>query len=488
MDATQQSKKHPSGLYALCFAEMWDRFSFYGTTALLILYLTHVFSFPSVRANDFYSTYEALSFALPVLGGLLADRVFGFEQSIILGALFIIIGNVILAIPAHACLYLGLSLSVAGMGLFKGNITSFVGLLYKPKDTRRDSGFTIFYMGMNTGAIAGPIVFGLIAHQWGWHYCFALSAILMSSGLAAFLAYRKRFVIHHTPSAIKNVSPKKIAHRTRIAFFYALILITAGLIVFLFIHPALANKTVAVFSIIAMIGVAMIALRRPALERNHILALIFLSLFAVLYFACSLQTGSSMTLFIDHYVDRHLLGFKIPTMMFSSLDPFFTIALAPFFVFLWGYLSRKRAEPSVTLKLFLGLLLSSASFAVFSLAAHPTPFIHQHQMLWIVLGNLLLGAGELVIVPPLMSAVSRFAPPDLLGTLMGMWFLSLALSGYVGSVMAKLAIRKTTAIFGETLYRHAFLEISAIMLGASVIVFITIPWLKRMMKETSEGR
>lgn len=468
------NQSQPAGLYVLSFAELWDRFSYYGIQAMLVLYVTKIFLFSDDKAYGLYGAFTALAFATTVIGGILADRLLGFRYSVVVGALLIIIANIFLIFNSQQMMYFGLSLMICGIGLFKPNNASFVGTLYDPKDTRREAGFSIFYIGMNAGALLGPLVYGYIAVHYGWHLGFAIGAAGMI--IALFLFFLRGKYFNH----VKNdINIKKYS----LQLFYCLLLVTVGLFDVLMQHTYLFGNLLVIIGILTISGLLLLAARLEKLERYRLSGLCLLSFFCIFFFACSLQTATSLTFFIERNIDRHIFGIQIPTMMFLSLEPFFIILSAPFLGYFWTWLGRIDCNPVASTKVALGLFLGALSFLIFSIAATVTP--HQHlPLLWIVVGNLILGLGELCIVPAVISAITEFAPRNLCGTMMGILFLALAFSGYLSGVIAKIISDKNVMQHNQTdlvNYAHAFMQVCYVTFAISILLFCINPWLKRLL-------
>jgi len=474
IDLNQHHQSQPAGLYVLSFTELWDRFSYYGIQAMLVLYVTKIFLFSDDKAYGLYGAFTALAFATTVIGGILADRLLGFRYSVVVGALLIIIANILLVFGGQQIMYFGLSLMICGIGLFKPNNASFVGLLYSQNDTRREAGFSIFYIGMNAGALLGPIVYGYIALHHGWHLGFALSSVGMMISLSLFFIKGKYF--KHLKDDVKF----KNRHQY---LFYLFLLVTVGLFDVLMQHTYLFGNLLVVIGVITVLSLLLLAARLEKSERHRLSGLCLLSFFCIFFFACSLQTGSSLTLFIERNIDRHIFGIQIPTMMFLSLEPFFIILSAPLVGLLWTWLGRKECNPVASTKVGLGLFLAALSFLVFSNAAHFDKNSHL-PLLYIAGGNFILGLGELCIVPAVIAAITELAPRNLRGTMMGILFLALAFSGYLSGFIAKMISDKNVMQHNQAdliNYSHAFMQVCYITFAIGLLLFCINPWVKRML-------
>jgi len=469
---------HPTGLYILTFGELCERFCYYGTQMLLVLYLTKVFLFNDSASYSLYGAYAAFAFALPVIGGVLADRLIGFRHAIIAGIILLIIGNLLLATSSYAIFCLGLAISLTGIGLYKANSTTLVGLLYAEHDPRRESGYTLFYMGLNIGATLGPIVYGLIIRQFGWHIGFIFSAVILVINLICFL-YKNA-----THFAIQTIEKNNIKLTSWLHYnlLYIGIAATCWLISLLLRHAELFSNFIIIFTVIALAYLIYGAIKQPAIYRNRIFALIIMFVFITCFFAASLQVGSTINLFIDRFVNRTLFGWEIPALIFTSLYPFFVIVMAPLLGKLWQTLAVYKREPAITGKLLIGLILASVGFCCFTgatLQYHSTSYL---ALIWIVAGNACLGIGELCIAPPVFAAISRLAPANLRGTIMGSVFLFVAFGGYLSGIIARLQPRMDTlAATDVTAFRSIFIDIIGLTLLVTVILIIIIPLIKKLM-------
>lgn len=461
---------HPRGLYVLTLAEFWDRFSFYGLQAILVLYTTQALRFTDDQAYALYGTFTALTFATTVLGGILADRLLGMRQTIIMGASLVILANGLLFLIGQNFLYLGLSLLICGIGLFKPNSACYVGALYKNTEAKSERAFSIFYAGMNAGALLGPLVYGYIAHRYGWLYGFGLSALGMLSSLAIFLQTKITLIEGTQPYA-------RLAVKTAI---YITLFIVIALFTLLLQHTIFFGKLLLFIGLITTIGLSIAAFNSNELDRKRILGLSALVFFCIFFFAASLQTATTLTLFIERDVSRTIFDFNIPTAMFLSIEPFFIILSAPLVGFFWTFLERKHCDPSYAAKVAIGLMLAAASFAIFALAAMHNSKSDHVSLIYLLVGNLLLGIGELCILPVVLSAISQLAPIRMRSTMMSIFFLSLAFSGYLAGAIATLVSNAANSPVTVN-YTQAFVEIAAITLLISLIMFVVNIKLRRWL-------
>jgi len=432
---------HPRGLSTLFFTEMWERFSYYGMRAFLILYMTAPVAagglgFDVPRASSVYGTYTGSVWVTPILGGLVADRILGAYRSVLLGGIVIALGHFTLALRALPFFYTGLALIVIGTGLLKPNATTLVGSLYDERDARRDAGFSIFYMGINLGAFIGPLLAGGLAQKVDWHLGFACAGVGMTLGLIQYVLGRDRLrpAMERVASRVRRAAP------------------VAG-------APARAGGG-------AILGFTPI-------EWGRIAAVVVFFVFAALFWAAYEQAASTLNLFVDRYADRTVLGWTVPSSWFVAIQPLFVILLSGVFAWLWVWLGPR--EPSTPAKFSLGLLFVGLSFVLLL----PAGAIAQRgggvlvSSLWLVGAYFLQVVGELCLSPVGNSAVTKLAPPRIVGMMMGVWFLSIGagnkLAGWVAGLSASVPL---TTLFGA---------LAAVTLVAALVLFLLLQPVRRLM-------
>jgi len=432
---------HPRGLSTLFFTEMWERFSYYGMRAFLILYMTAPVAvgglgFDVPRASSVYGTYTGSVWVTPILGGLVADRILGPYRSVLLGGIVIALGHFTLALRALPFFYTGLALIVIGTGLLKPNATTLVGSLYEEQDARRDAGFSIFYMGINLGAFIGPLLAGGLAQKVDWHLGFACAGVGMTLGLIQYVLGRDRLrpAMERVASRVRRAAP------------------VAG-------APARAGGG-------AILGFTPI-------EWGRIAAVVVFFVFAALFWAAYEQAASTLNLFVDRYADRTVLGWTVPSSWFVAIQPLFVILLSGVFAWLWVWLGPR--EPSTPAKFSLGLLFVGLSFVLLL----PAGAIAQRgggvlvSSLWLVGAYFLQVVGELCLSPVGNSAVTKLAPPRIVGMMMGVWFLSIGagnkLAGWVAGLSASVPL---TTLFGG---------LAAVTLVAALVLFLLLQPVRRLM-------
>lgn len=426
---------HPRGLATLFFAEMWERFSYYGMRALLILYMTALstnggLGFDIGKAAAIYGWYTFLVYAVGIPGGLIADRWLGHFRAVLLGGIVIAMGHFTLAVPGLVPFYLGLGLIVLGTGLLKPNISTMVGLLYMPSDVRRDGGFSVYYMGINLGAALAPLVCGYLGQKIGWHWGFAAAGVGMILGLVQYYLGRRHLPISPHSSAM---SAAKSSANSR--------------------DPASSKLTPTEW------------------KRLGVIASLFI--FAVLFWAAFEQAGSSLNLFADRYTRLSVFGLEFPSSWFQSLNAVFVLLFAPVFSWLWVRLGPR--EPSSPVKFVWGLILvglgflllaPGASFAQAGTGVRISP-------MWLVGAYLLHTLGELCLSPVGLSMVTKLAPLRLVGSVMGIWFLTNAFGNKFGGMIA--------GYFERLPLPQLFGAVGAVAIGAGVVLLLFVKPIKNMM-------
>lgn len=407
---------HPMGLYVLFFTEMWERFSYYGMRALLVLYMTeylikkteaggYVFGFAPLRSgleavfgpmtiqplsSQIYGLYTAFVYLTPFFGGILADRVFGQRKTVLIGGILMAIGHFLMAF--EQMFLLALLFLILGNGCFKPNISTQVGNLYPAGDPRRDGAFTIFYMGINLGAFFSPLVCGTLGQVYGWHYGFTAAGVGMVLGLIVYVWGQKYL-------AEDNLTKTQEAHKE--------------------VKPLTST------------------------EWKAILALVVLCALNISFWAVYEQQGNTIQLFADKNTDWHIFGWEMPSTWFQSLNPLFIFIFAPILTKIWAFQNRKKKEPTSVAKMAIGSVLLGIGFVPLMYVVHGLSETAKISFLWLTGGTLLYTIGELYLSPIGLSLVTKVSPARLVSMMMGMWFLSSFfgnyLSGYLGTYYEKMS-------------------------------------------------
>lgn len=428
---------HPRGLFLLFATEAWERVQYYGMRAFLVLFLVdrvHGLGWTEARALTLYGWYTGLSYLSTVAGGWAADRSLGQRRAVVIGGTVMMLGQFLCALKQEPLLYVGGALLIVGNGLFKANISTMVGQLYRPRDARRDAAFTLFYMGINLGAAVGPFLCGTLAEKVDWSLGFASAGLGMAVGVATFVLLRGRLLPAHVgaPPARPRVGERNAEARG-----------TLG-----------------------------------AEERDRIIVIVVITVFVSLFWAGYEQGGGLMNLFTDRSLDRRLLGHEVPTTWFQAVNPIFIFTLGPLFAWAWPRLAAGGRDLSTARKMALGMLALAVSFGLLFLAARQAAAVGRAAMLWMIGAYFFQTLGELVISPVGLSMVSKLAPTRYASALMGVWFLSNAAGNKLaGSIGALAEGQGDATVFGGIAVGSAV---------AGLILFVLGPPLHRMTHGAEE--
>ncbi|MFJ2936749.1 peptide MFS transporter [Streptomyces sp. NPDC087219] len=432
---------HPRGLATLFMTEMWERFSYYGMRALLVLYLVSGgvdaatgsqgggLAMTAATATAIYSVYVSMVYLMAMPGGWFGDRVWGARKTVAIAASVIMLGHVSLAIPGQAMFFVGLALVAVGSGLLKANISTMVGHLYKgADDPRRDGGFTLFYVGINLGAFFAPLVIGTVGEKVNWHLGFALAAVGMGLGLAVFLIFGKTL----NPKSSEVPNPLSAAERkaviTKVAVGAVVIAAFYGAVVAMGMYTlnwAMVPITLAGL----IIPVAVLArIKRDkdldSSEKSRVTGYIWFFVAAAIFWMIYDQGGSTLSLFADDKTADTIFGLGFPATWYQSLNPLFVMALAPVFAWLWLWLARKNQEPNTIVKFAMGLVLVGASFFVFIVPMNMAGDGTKVSPMWLVTIYMIQTIGELCLSPVGLSVTTKMAPKKYASQMMGVWFLA----------------------------------------------------------------
>lgn len=484
---------HPRGLATLFFTELWERFSYYGMRALLVLYMTAAVSggneglgLADGEATAIYGIYTAFVYLLALPGGWLADKIFGARQAVFYGGSIIAAGHFTMAgpligLPNLVCFYLGLILIVIGTGLLKPNVSALVGELYGPQDARREAGFSIFYMGINLGGIAGPLLCGYFGENVDWHLGFSLAGFGMLLGLLQYKLGARH--LGDAGFAPKHSGTEAVdRHRLAIGVVAAVLLLAAmGFAV----SSGLALSRVAEALGVAIVAIALIyfaivyfAGGHTEEERRRVVVIFWLFILAALFWSGFEQAGSSMNLFAERLTDRTIGGFEVPTSWLQTINPIFIVVLAPIFGWTWTWLAMRNANPSIPVKFALGLLGLAAGFFVLMWGAANAGPSNLASPAWLVVTYFLHTCGELCLSPVGLSSVTRLAPTGRTGQMMGIWFIGASL----GSLLAGLVAGQIEHLAPSPLFGY----IGMFAAVAGIVALVTAPWVKRLMGEAPE--
>lgn len=485
---------HPKGLFYLFFAELWERFSFYGMRALLTLYMVEVV-FEALSNKDFvtaaiYSSYGSLVYAGTVIGGRISDQLLGMRKSIFLGGILMAIGHFVLAIEHNIAFFLALSFIIVGNAFFKPNISTFVGTLYEDNDPRKDSGFTIFYMGINLGAWVSPLLCGWLAASYGWHYGFGLAGIGMVAGLLFFYSGIKKGVFGEKglPPEASILDQKQFGLSKERMVTLLSVLSVPLIALLLSAYNPIYNEDTIVNLIFKGIGVfilgylAYILFQASADERKKLLVAIMITLFMTIFWGFHELSGSVITLFSARNVELTFMS----AAQTNSLNPMFIILLAIPLSMLWTWLSKRGLNPRTPYKFGLGLLFAGLSFYVLALSGASANAEGLVPFGYLFVMYLLLSVGELFMSPVGLSKITSLSPKRIVAFMMGVWFLSSAFAfQVVGFIGKKLSVESGSAAADAlqtlTLYTDGFQLIAQYSLISGVVVLLASPLIKRLM-------
>ena len=467
---------HPKGLYVLFFAEMWERFSFYGMRALLIFYLTQHWLFDDGRSNLIYGSYLSLVYITPVLGGYLADRYLGQRRAVLFGAVLLTCGHFLMAFeggggqgdPAINVFWLALAFIIVGSGFLKANISVIVGQLYPRTDPRRDGAYTIFYMGINVGAAIGTIIAGYLGQTYGWAYGFGAAGVGMLLGLVVF-------VLGKSTLMGRGEAPEPLTRQKEWSLYG--IGIASIAVMWALIQYQNVIQTLLIVSGLGLLGyVVYEAFKLDRHARDRIFAILFLIALNPVFWGLFEQAGGSLNLYPDRYVDRA----GVPASLFQSINPIYIILLAPFFAMLWTVLGKRGLEPSAPAKFGLALLQVGASFLVFVLGANAVGVEAMTPVLFVFLIYFLQTTGELCLSPVGLSAMNRLAPKFMASLIMGAWFYMTAVGNFVAGKIGEATGGHDGEMTKEGTL-HVYNTIGWITVGIGLAVLAVSPFVRRLM-------
>ena len=485
---------HPGGLSTLFFTEMWERFSYYGMRAILTLYMTKSLvegglGFDERYASIIYATYVSSVWYLPLIGGWLADRIFGARRAVLIGGIVIAAGHFSMAINSLPTFYAGLILIACGTGLLKPNISAMVGQLYSDEDKRRDAGFSIFYMGINLGAFLSPIVVGWLAQSQtsrnfiaslgfdpntAWHWGFAAAGVGMTFGLIQYvLGGNKLAAVGTKPDIRAATEASPSVGVDYVTLILAVVGGVAGAGLGLYFGEAgvlsALFPTVVGFFTGYLIGITRLL---NGEEFKRVLVIFILFIFSILFWMTYEQAGSSLTLFADRLTETTVFGWQYPSSWFQSVPAIFVIILAPIIGAVWQKLGNR--QPSSPGKFTIGLFFAGIAFVVIAFASMLAANGRVSPM-WLVIVYFLQTIGELCLSPVGLSTVTKLSPARMVGLMLGVWFLSISIGSYIAGLTTRLFAGNDTAVL-----TRAFGMFAGVTLLAAIILAVLTPLIKRM--------
>lgn len=437
---------HPSGLSTLFFTEMWERMSYYGMRALLVLYMTAGLqeggmAITVATATAIYGLYTGAVYFMGLPGGWIADRLIGGQGAVWYGGIIIMLGHIVLAIPSESTFFIGLILVVLGTGLLKPNIGALVGQLYSAEDRRRDAGYTIYYMGINIGSIIGYFVTGYLASNVGWHWGFGAAAVGMGIGLIQYRITRPNLQgVSAEPLQKMSAKAARMSWSAIIAFLALVVFVTGGTIAgMITINPVVVAQYVVVLItlvFLAYYGAIVYFGKLTPNEMKRMGALFLICVASACFWAGFEQAGSSLNLFGRDYTDRMLGSFEIPPAWFQSANSIFIVVLSPFFAALWINLGKRMMDPSYGVKCAIGLIIMATGFIVMFFAAQYAASGMKVAPTWLITTYFLHTVGELCLSPVALSAVSKLSPKRFAGQMMGVFVLTYSIGNVIAGLLA----------------------------------------------------
>ena len=484
----QTSAKHPKQLYLLFFAEMWERFSFYGMKALLIAYMVSQLHYDDPKAYAILGSYAALVYTMPMFGGFIADRFIGYQRSVLFGGILMTLGHFILALPNDWSFFYGMAFIICGNGFFKPNISSLVGTLYSENDPRRDSGFSIFYMGINIGAAIGGFLCAYVGTKINWHYGFGLAGIFMALGLIVFLIGKKTLGDKGLPPNREALKKPVFAFIKPEHLIYGGTLLIVPLVVTLFHQYHLMDYIMFGLGLIALIYILSIGMKMEKAAKLKLFAALIMIIFSIVFWAVYEQNAGSMNLLAERNAKMVLFGIDLPELSVNNfLPPGWVIVLTLIIAPLWPWLNKRGKEPSTPMKFALSFIFLGAGFCIFylgCLANQSTGIVP----LWpFVFGYMFIILGELCISPIGLSMVTKLSPAKMVSLMMGIWFFASAigefLAGKIGSMMSvpEDILAKNDPTLSLPYYADVIIKIGIASIVIGVLLIFTVPFLKRWM-------
>jgi len=453
------NKNNPHSLSTLFFTEMWERFSYYGMRALLVLYLVNSQNYSESDALHIYAVYTGLVYLTPLIGGYLADRFLGSQKAIFIGGLTMMIGHFLMAFPNF--LYLAIGMLIIGNGYFKPNISSLLGRLYKPDDVRRDSGFSIFYVGINLGAFLAPLIVGYVGETINWHYGFAIAGFGMLAGLIQFYLGQNKIIKEDISSQSKKLNPADWGIITLVSLInlpLILVILELNQIINDFFFEILAILIILIFFYFITKKKQLLTVKK---DIKRIAYIGILSIFVIFFWVGFEQAGGSLTLFANNSVDRNFLGFVIPASFFQSINPLIIILIGPMIANFWLSVDRSKNKINTSQKMGLGLLLLASGFFLIMIVNNSSET--SISLWWLVGVYFLHTMGELCLSPIGLSMVSKVSPKKIASLMMGFWFLSSAVANFTAGKLPAILESNNLDLF-------TFLSVSSLLAGLVLIL------------------
>lgn len=484
------SKGHPKQLYLLFFTEMWERFSFYGMKALLLAYMVTQLKFDEPKGYAILGSYAALVYTMPMFGGMLADRFLGYRKAVIFGGIMMTIGHFILAIPQGWSFFYGMAFIICGNGFFKPNISSLVGTLYSNNDPRKDSAFSIFYMGINIGAAIGGLLCGYVGQRINWHYGFGLAGIFMILGLVVFAVGQRGLLQKGLPPNVMALQKPRFAFITNEHIIYVGTLLVVPLVVTLFNQYEAMDYIMFGLGIASLTYILFVASKLEKEARFKLYAALVMIVFSILFWSFYEQNSGSLNLFAMRNVDMKVGGVDLPPLSVNNfLPPAWVIVLSLFTAWLWPWLNARGKEPSTPLKFAFSFILMGLGFYVFYLGCKTSTQTGLILLLTFVGGYFFIIAGEMCLSPIGLSMVTKLAPAKIVAMVMGIWFFASAIGEFLAakigalmSVPANIADANNPAT-SLPYYADILSKIGMYSIGIGILLICFVPLIRQWMKD-----
>lgn len=477
--------KYPKQLWYLFFSEMWERFCFYGMRGMLTFFMVNQLFMDEKVANLQYGATQAFVYAFTFIGGLFADKILGFRKSLFWGGLLMITGSIILAIDPKEFFFWGISFTVIGTGFFKPNISTMVGTLYKDGDSRRDAGFSLFYSGINIGALIGGYACIAIGKSYSWNLAFGFAAIVMCISLITFTFTQKSMGPIGLSPFIKNgVNTGKKWYEIAV---YAGSLLFIPAIMKMVMNPEYTDKFMYIIGPCTIIYLIYEMTKYSWAENKKLIAAMVFILFSILFWAFFEQSGGSLSLFAANNLNNKLAGITLdPNGVNNAANSLFVIIFAPIIGLLWIWMSKRKAEPNTVIKFGLGFLFLSGAFYTFYSTRFFADLNGMTSLDIFTLAYFVITLGELCLSPIGLSIMTKLSPKPLGGVMMGMWFLASAYGQYVAGILgAGMASAEKNAPATEKLlsYTEGYKQLAIYALIAGIILIVISPLVKKLMQE-----
>ena len=471
---------HPIGLRTLFLTEMWERMSYYGMRALLVLYMTGALTgfnpglgWTSLEAQAIYGIYVGMVYFVVIPGGWLADNILGHQKAVLIGAIIIMLGHFTLAIPVDQTFFLGLVFVVMGTGLLKGNISTIVGKLYSDDDDRRENGYYVFYMAINIGSTLGFLICSYLGERIGWHWGFGAAGIGMTFGVIQFIKTRHLLgAAGAEPNPMDDTRRSQLVLWSKISLVLTSVVIISGLMGLYTVNArAFAEGFYYFLSFVA--GTYFLYLYflagLNAEEKKSVILLGLLFIGAAAFWSGFDQSASSLSIFARDYTDLSVSGYVIPIGWLQFANPIFVVIFAPVFAGIWTQLARKNLNPSLPIKFAFGLLLMALSFVVMLYAVELALISSPVNMRWLILTYLIQTWGELALSPVGLAAFSRHSPKKYVGQMFGLWFTASAIGGVLAGLLGGDALVEgldsISPVFGFMVQYYVIIAIALIVVS-----------------------